>query len=288
MGQLVQDVSPFLFPCTIEYSLICAAILYVMWKNIGKCSHARHSSSGSSDMSSFPSRRHHYSVDCAHANKGLFTGILVLVLAIISLILFFVLINKPEYKHLAVLEAHISELVLYCLNTIAAVIALLQVREMRYSLTRYAELDNILLIVAQTGVYLFAIFCVIGGHFTISRNTVLVLLTALANLIQATVQTIFILDASRRYASTPDQVRRKPGREMITFLLVCNFAMWAINALETRRADSNPVQLNFYGFWAWTIIAHISTPLAIFFRFHSTVCLCEIWKKLYKLKAEQV
>jgi hypothetical protein len=32
MGSLVQNASPFLFPCTIEYSLICAAILYVVWK----------------------------------------------------------------------------------------------------------------------------------------------------------------------------------------------------------------------------------------------------------------
>lgn len=289
MGQLVQDVSPFLFPCAIEYSLISAAILYVMWKNIGKHSHARHNSSVSSELSAqVSSRRHHYSVDCARANKGLFTGILILVLAIISLILFFVLINKPEYKELAVLEAHIVELVLYVLNTGVAIIALIQVRELKYSEHRHVELDNILLIVAQTGVYMFSIFCIIGGHFTITRNTVLVLLTALANLVQATVQTIFILDASRRYASTSDQVHRKPGREMITFLLVCNFAAWAIASLETRRSDSNPVQLNFYGFWAWTIIAHISTPLAIFFRFHSTVCLCEIWKNLYKLKPEHV
>jgi hypothetical protein len=34
MGALVQNASPFLFPCTIEYSLICAAILYVMWKSM--------------------------------------------------------------------------------------------------------------------------------------------------------------------------------------------------------------------------------------------------------------
>lgn len=36
MGALVQNASPFLFPCTIEYSLICAAILYVMWKSMAK------------------------------------------------------------------------------------------------------------------------------------------------------------------------------------------------------------------------------------------------------------
>uniref|UniRef100_T1INK4 Otopetrin-2 n=1 Tax=Strigamia maritima TaxID=126957 RepID=T1INK4_STRMM len=273
MGQLVQDASPFLFPCTIEYSLISAAILYIMWKNIGRQIRPQHNSISSELSIVTTSRRHHYSVDCAHANKGLFTGILILVLAIISLILFFVLINKPEFKELAVLEAHICELVLYSLCTVATFIAVYQVREMRYNPHKYIELDNILLVVAQTGVYLFAIFCIIGGHFAMDGSSILVLLTALGNLVQATVQTIFILDATRRQAISSDQMRRKPGREMITFLLVCNFAMWAINTLESRRADSNPVQLNFYGFWAWTIISHVSTPLAIFFRFHSTVCL---------------
>lgn len=34
MGALVQNASPFLFPCTIEYSLICAVILYEMWKEV--------------------------------------------------------------------------------------------------------------------------------------------------------------------------------------------------------------------------------------------------------------
>ena len=34
MGDLLAGSGPFLFPCTIEYSLICAAVLYMMWKNI--------------------------------------------------------------------------------------------------------------------------------------------------------------------------------------------------------------------------------------------------------------
>ena len=34
MSKLLSDSGPFLFPCTIEYSLICAAVLFVMWKNI--------------------------------------------------------------------------------------------------------------------------------------------------------------------------------------------------------------------------------------------------------------
>lgn len=287
MGELVQDASPFLFPCTIEYSLICAAILYVMWKNIGQVSHINTLDLNNA-LLPLTRHRHHYQVDCAKANKGLFTGIIVLVLSIICLIIFFVLINKPQYKYLAILEAHIAELALYLLTTLAVVVALVQVRELKYNHHQIMELDSILLIVAQSGLYLFTIFSVIGGHFTMDQNTILVLLTALVCLIQGTFQTIFILDASRRFAGNKDQAYRKPGREMVTFLLVCNFAMWAINTLETRRADSNPVQMEFYGFWAWTIITHVTSPLTIFFRFHSTVCLCDIWKRTYKLKAEFV
>lgn len=290
MGELVQNASPFLFPCTIEYSLIAAAILYVMWTNIGQYRQVSNTldtgSLNNALLHGGTRHRHYYQVDCAKANKGLFTGIIVLVLSIICLIIFFVLINKPQYKYLAILEAHIAELALYLLTTLAVVIALVQVRELKYNPHEKMELDSILLVVAQSGLYLFTIFSVIGGHFTIDQNTILVLLTALVCLIQGTFQTIFILDASRRSAGSREQALRKPGREMVTFLLVCNFAMWAINTLETRRADSNPVQMEFYGFWAWTIITHVTTPLTIFFRFHSTVCLCDIWKRTYKVKSD--
>jgi len=41
MGSVVTDASPFLFPCTIEFSLICAAVCYVMWKSMAKRKVAR-------------------------------------------------------------------------------------------------------------------------------------------------------------------------------------------------------------------------------------------------------
>lgn len=34
MGPLVSNASSFLFPCTIEYSLICAVILFEIWKKV--------------------------------------------------------------------------------------------------------------------------------------------------------------------------------------------------------------------------------------------------------------
>ncbi|XP_043501431.1 proton channel OtopLc-like isoform X2 [Polistes fuscatus] len=285
MGSLVQDASPFLFPCTIEYSLICAAILYVMWKNISKSMFAKTMTPPGSRHHAHAYRSpHHYSVDCARAHKGLFVGIFILVLTIISLILFFVLISRPELVSLAVTEVNVCELTLYGMSTLGTLIGMFQMRKLRYDGGRNLELDNILLVAAQTGMFIYSTFTIIGGHFTLEKNTVLVLVTALASVVQTTCQTIFILDASRRSVATAKQIRRKPGREIVTFLLVTNLAMWAINTLEKSRAESHPVQLHFYGLWAWTIITHVSMPLAIFYRFHSTVCLCEVWKRAYKVK----
>lgn len=282
IGTLVQDASPFLFPCTIEYSLICAAILYVMWRSICRPSHVQPLRiEGHTPLKRSP---HHYSVDCARAHKGLFIGILVLVLTIISLILFFVLISRPEFVTLAVMEVTVCELILYGTATLATVIGMVQVRHLRYDSMRTFALDDILLVGGQTGLFLYSTFTVIGGHFTLKGDNVLVLITALASIVQTAFQTMFILDASRRNVSTPDHIRKKPGREIVTFLLVANLAMWAISTLEKSRAESHPIQLNFYGLWAWTIITHVSMPLAIFYRFHSTVCLCEIWKRAYKMK----
>lgn len=285
IGSLVQDASPFLFPCTIEYSLICAAILYVMWKSISKLPATGTASSRvKAEVNQYKRSPHHYSVDCARAHKGLFVGILFLVLTIISLILFFVLISRVEFVGLAVIEVNICELVMYALTTIAALIGMWQIRQLKFDGSKNLQLDNILLIGAQTGMFIYSTFTIIGGQFTMQSSTVLVLVTALACLVQTTCQTIFILDASRRTCVTPDQMKKKPGREIVTFLLVTNLAMWAINTLEKSRAESHPIQLHFYGLWAWTIITHVSMPLAIFYRFHSTVCLCEVWKRAYKIK----
>merc|ERR1712141_26734 len=148
-----------------------------------------------------------------------------------------------------------------------------------YDTSRQLELDNLLLLVAQTGEFIYSAFFEMEKHL-------MAFLASLATLVQTTLQTAFILDASSRFAYTNEQVKKKPGREVVTFLLVCNLAMWAINTLETNRADSHPIQVEFYGGdWAWPIITHVSMPLAIFYRFHSTVCLCEIWKKSFKFKS---
>lgn len=145
-------------------------------------------------------------------------------------------------------------------------------------------LDNTLLVVAQTGVFIYGMFSIIGCLFIKADYAPTGLLAEIFSLVQTCLQTMFVLDGWWRRCRNLDQTRNKPGRQLITFLIIANMAMWAVNALEKNRAEFRPTHLKFYGDWAWTIITHVSMPLAIFYRFHSTICLFEIWKSAYKIK----
>lgn len=147
-----------------------------------------------------------------------------------------------------------------------------------------------LLLLAQSGVYIYSMFSIIGSYFSIisgnldSYGNTYGIIAEVFSLAQTSVQTIFILNSWWRRCKGSQQNRIKPGREFITFLLVANMAMWFINTLIKSRASFRPSHLTFFGLWAWTIITHVSMPLAIFYRFHSTICLFEIWKNAYKIK----
>jgi len=118
MAPLVRSASRFLFPCTVEYSLLCAVILGVMWKTA--CSDDKNNPASPQTLDS-PTGRvsgvniiyarsvSQFSVDCTSAHKGLFGGILMLVLSIVSLIMFFELVKRPDLVEVAVLQVSLPD-----------------------------------------------------------------------------------------------------------------------------------------------------------------------------------
>lgn len=313
MGSLIQNASPFLFPCTIEYSLICSGniynlnlyhrsllkfsfslpykvILFEMWKHIRSVDGEK---TRKRKISTNEKGAHTFSLDCSRAHRGMFAGVLVIVLGIISLIMFYVLSAEPQYHNLAILEVTVSEMILYIVTTTGVAVAFLKMRDLKFTKTNKAiPLDCLLLLLAQSGVYIYSMFSIIGCYFSIyyepdnDHGGVHGIFAEIFSLLQTSCQTIFILNAWYRRTRTPYQNRTKPGRETITFLLVSNMAMWFLNTLVKNRAMFRPTHLRFFGLWAWTIITHVSMPLAIFYRFHSTICLFEIWKQTYKIRSE--
>lgn len=189
------------------------------------------------------------------------------------MILFFVWIWRKEYYIWAVLQAYLVELVLYTVTGIAVCAAFIQVRDLKFEGSEGSLLNDLLLIVSQIGVYVFCTFILISGHHTIiqdpERLDLFALLSALLQTIQATLQTLFLLDATRRRPFKPEHLRDKPGRELVTFLLVCNFGLWAVDSLEAWRQQLYPAQTRFYG--AWTVSPIREGKKNLFFSFFSAI-----------------
>ena len=122
-----------------------------------------------------------------------------MVFTIISLIVFFVLIKSKDIKlHDAAIDvASLTELTLYILTTVAVIIGMVQVRPLWYDSSKKLELDNLLLVVAQTGVLIYSSFCIIGAFFQV-QDHLTSFLASLFTIVQTTLQTVFILDASNR------------------------------------------------------------------------------------------
>ena len=100
--------------------------------------------------------------------------------------------------------------------------------------------------------------------------------------IQVILQTPCIIDGLRRCSNTEKLRQEKPGRELVTFLIICNIAMWVIETFEIKSAYAQHEQISFYGSILWTLLSHMTLPLTLFYRFHSSVCLVDIWKSAYE------
>lgn len=129
MGTIVEDSAPYLYPFIIEYSLIGAVVIYVMWKHIG-----RYPKSAAEDLEhrlevmlsrravAMAQKAQSGRVDCVGASKGLFFGLLLLVGSLICLILFFVLIRHPQFSIYAIYLADGSHCVIMGLSILAILI----------------------------------------------------------------------------------------------------------------------------------------------------------------------
>ncbi|XP_028177376.1 proton channel OtopLc-like isoform X1 [Ostrinia furnacalis] len=299
---LIRSVNPYLRPCGVEYSLLCSIIIAVIWNDICTVPGSKFTKKSNSSPQTFgiESRRccariksnNHFSVDCGSAHKGLFMGVAVLAGTIVSLMLFNGLFQNQKHVELALLQVNVWETILFVLMTAGSGACIQRMRTLPARRAVAAlPLEHALLLVTQCGVYLYYLFQIIGAGFLIQRypegRRATRILSPLCALVQSSCQTLLVLDAwSRRCAGAPGG--RRPGRQLVTFLLVGNFALWLLNRVKNARAEFHPLQMEFYGVWAWTLITHVSVPLLVCYRFQATVCFYEIWKNSYKTNKDAI
>nr|CAD7592621.1 unnamed protein product [Timema genevievae] len=292
-----DNFSPYLYPFTIEYSIIVAGILYVIWHNIGHQNEhgggEDHSddeaSAGTTDLhsdapihSGVVSSNMFLSADCRSSNKGFFAGMVALLIAIVNIILHFISISSDDGMIQVGKYINVGTVMGLLLSMMIAVVwaYFVYFRKMDVNHHPISLLDDALLFICMPAFFLYIIASLAATTF---YGNIVYVIVHIMMIVQVLIQTPFIIDGLRRCCNSQSLRKRKPGRELITFLIVVNVAMWISETFEVKSVDKQDLRYDFYGKGLWSIIKHVTVPLIVFYRFHASVCLVDIWQSAYEI-----
>ncbi|XP_027846765.2 proton channel OtopLc-like isoform X2 [Aphis gossypii] len=307
LGQLLTSSMPYLYPFIVQFSLIAAGVTYVMGQNVGTCQvkplkrNTQKPPPSSSLAPKDPQKdsaaqlgRLYVSqgVSFSGANKGLFLGLLTLVMVIVVVIIFLVVKDDADFATDTLFWMTSTTLAtILSTGTLLGCVGLYQVRKLCHNGNQLTALDTMLATVSSAGVVLYALFSVMVGAVGVATSQpdtpeqkIDAMLTAVnvLQLVHVAVQSSLTAEAYRRSSWSRHQMFTKPGRQVITYLLCSNIALWMFDSFITQSWLNQERQLRFMGLLSWGLLSRISLPLVVFYRFHSGVLLLQIWQKSYR------
>ncbi|XP_006886442.1 PREDICTED: otopetrin-3 [Elephantulus edwardii] len=298
-----------LYPFSTEYCLICCAMLFVMWKNVGR----RLAPHPGPHPTPPPFRLH-------GAIFGPLLGTLALVAGVCVFVLFQIEASGPAIArqyftfYYAFYVAVLPVMSLACLAGTA--IHGLEERELDTLKNPTRSLDVVLLMGAALGQVGIAYFSVVATVATGSYELLnrLILAYSLLLILQHMAQNLFIIEGLHRrplgeaaLAGKQDAVpsrrgsllelghglrraslayihsyshlnwKRRALKEISLFLLLCNITLWMMPAFGMHPEFENGLEKDFYGYRAWFTIVNFGLPLGVFYRMHSVGGLVEVY-----------
>ncbi|EYB99439.1 hypothetical protein Y032_0122g1052 [Ancylostoma ceylanicum] len=200
------------------------------------------------------------------SSAGLFTGIIFLIAAFVSMGVYTVF-EELRNSRGAQLVFGIVDLCMFCMTLVACVLGLWRMGALQYRLHAHGEvIDEILLIIGLIGEI---VYCVVGlDIFVTNRRTqtdrsLLPAFVFVVRLIQVLVQAAFILITSRLRCLSPYAIKYKPGKQIITFLLVANATLFVFHTYEGMKSSFGMTE---YGGTTYTNLIYAVAPLLVFYR----------------------
>nr|XP_003417229.1 otopetrin-3 [Loxodonta africana] len=298
-----------LYPFSTEYCLVCCAVLFVMWKNVGRCL-APHAGPHPSTP---PFRLH-------GAIFGPLLGMLALVAGVCIFVLFQIQASGPAIAHqyftlyYAFCAAILPAMTLACL--VGTAIHGLEERELDTLKNPTRSLDVVLLMGAalgQVGIAYFSIVAIVATHPQELLNR-LILAYSLLLILQHITQNLFIIEGLHRRPVWEAALQGKPEaepprrgsllelgqslqwaslayihsyshlnwkrralKEISLFLILCNITLWMMPAFGMHPEFENGLEKDFYGYGTWFTIVNFGLPLGVFYRMHSVGGLVELY-----------
>jgi len=187
---------------------------------------------------------------------------------------------------MAVVISDTTELMLIILSFIIVLITFFKLRSQKFSYYDNSDMNynEALLIIGLGAIYLFGFYTILAvlNNGLQSNIEYLLLAIQIITILESTFQSILIIDCLKMYTKDKGVKKTKPGRSLLTMLILIDVSLWMSETFSVKKYDMNTTQLEYYDIIFWSIVSSIASPLGIFFRFHASVCLSDIWKDLYE------
>ncbi|XP_078603126.1 proton channel OtopLc-like [Branchiostoma floridae x Branchiostoma japonicum] len=244
LQHLMKYMSPMMYPCTIEESLIAAAAFAIAIADIKEQAYGK----TPTRLWKVLSDTSHY---CMSSCKGLVAGVIVLAAVLTTIIIYGFSFGAMD--HLAASIAYqITILMCNIIGIVVTVLAWRYLRSHRSEQHSGAVLDKALLSVALFGVFLLAVLSLISGIMATHHNWSDTMLTwrMASTILETSLQTVFIFDGLNRTSvlkSEECKAVETPGllNRVSKAVQTPRLTNRASKAVETGRVSfSTPVEAN--------------------------------------------
>ena len=283
-------LAPWFYPFSIEFCVLIAGVWFILWSSIGQVHHYKNeveflpSVTPQGSMENIRRTEGHKQAmilfaDCSSSNRGLLFGVILTVLVLVTSI--FVIIKEGDCNpNLGITVGNILKITVLSIILIATVYAYYVLAHFDVNLECISLLDDMLLFFCLPSFFLYALISL--GPSLMMTFEPEYFVTNVLTLIQVLIQTPMIVDGLRRCSNSARAQKKMKGRNVITFLIVANLAIYLMETLMIKSYDYQTMKSDFYGPEAWTVLSHMTLPICIFYRFHSAVALVDIWNSAYK------
>lgn len=277
-------ITPYLHPFTIEYNIILAGVWIIVWQNVGTEPSHHFPRRESMPDSGLPQDANYHSnlvvsADCHAANKGLFAGFFLLLTSIVLLVIAQVAFSGPNYHDIESIIFLAQDTVLIAVSLLAVTWGYVEISKLDFNVHPITLLDDVLLYLPLPFYFVYYIMSLTADVWFWNYSS---LVSHLLTVAQVVLQMLFLSDGLRRCSNSRRHRFTKPGREMVTFLIICNVTIWVTNTFNMEKFHLNQYVRRCFGDDAWMLVKHATFPLMLFYRFHSSVCLADIWKSAYE------
>ncbi|KAK0396457.1 hypothetical protein QR680_001724 [Steinernema hermaphroditum] len=277
---IFADFLAFMHTCVVELAIIGAAVMFVLWKTIHRKEYL------AEDLHEQKKKKKHKGkckLDCSESAFGII-GCIIFIVAIGVMIGIYHMLKVRDVIGYPAVILEYTDLGLFIVLIIATAIAMTRMRKLEFDSHDHGPadlLDRLLLFMAFCAELAYSgMIIVVWISLLHTREDKLLHVPFVygVRLIQVITQTAFIFQSLR----LKDNHKTKKGKQFVTFIFLANTALFFFTIYESIENGIGFLDApDGSGQPSYAFVVHFVSPLIVFFRFHSSACLAELWEHIY-------